>query len=302
MTATLLSLGLKNPNLGDKSISYLWKLGFGAVTSESLINIPLPGGPDGIIAPVLLANAPQVVLSFLFVTYNGLFSSMLLMKEWSGFAYQRKPLRVTSPTGTQRSSYWLQLPYRYGIPLLVMSGGLHWFVSQSIFLARVSWPKAESKARSNSSSVISVCGYSNIAIISVIILGSIIVLLGILAGFRKYKAGMPLVGTCSAAISAACHSLQNDPNASLLPLMWGAVKTEEGLVKHCCFSSLDVSPPVEGEVYAGLEKIDNLDPPQDSTEQLIHRVVGGQRKRFKLGCFILDGNKSDFRRALRFSF
>lgn len=86
-TGVLLSLGLKNRNLSDRSISHPWKLGFGAVTSESLIGVPLPGSKDGIMAPILLANAPQVIHSFLFVTYNGLFSSMLLMNEWSGFAH-----------------------------------------------------------------------------------------------------------------------------------------------------------------------------------------------------------------------
>lgn len=257
MTAVLLGIGLKNPNMSDKSISHLWKLGYGAVTSESVVNIPFPKGQIGIMASVLLANTPQALLSFLFLTYNGLFSCMLLMEEWSGFAHKHKPLRVTYPVGTQRSSYWLQIPYRYGVPLLVMSGALHWFVSQSIFLARVVELDEQDEVNPNS---LSACGYSSIAIISTIILGSIIVLFGILTGLRKYKEGMPLVGSCSAAISAACHSMRNDPNASLFPVMWGATKVEnENSVGHCCFSSLDVSPPVEGEVYAGVEEIVNSD-------------------------------------------
>lgn len=84
---------------------------------------------------------------------------------------------------------------------------------------------------------------------------------------------MPLIGSCSAAISAACHPLQNDPDASLLPVMWGAVAVEsEDAVGHCCFSSLEVSPPVDGKVYAGLkeETIMNVDPFEDgdSIQQL----------------------------------
>lgn len=252
MTAMLLGRGLQNINLIDKSISHLWKLGYGAVSNESLLNVPLPGGQGGVMASILLANTPQAILSFLFVTYNGLFSSMLLMKEWSGFSHERKALRVTWPTGMQRSSYWLQIPYRYGAPLLVMSGLLHWFVSQSIFLVR--GITLDENGEVDASNSITTCGYSIIAIISVIILESIIVLLGLLTGLRKYKAGMPLVGSCSAAISAACHPLRNDPDASLLPVMWGAAAVEnKDSVGHCCFSSLEVSPPVEGEVYAGME-------------------------------------------------
>lgn len=265
----LLNIGLRNTSLVDKSISHLWKLGFGAVNSESVINIQFPG--RGIMAPILLANAPQIVLSFLFLTYNGLFTNMLLAEEWSGFAHERKTLRVSWPVDVQRSTFWLQLPYKYGIPLLIISGILHWLVSQSIFFVHVIQFDRENQI--DLGNLISTCGYSNIAIISVIILGSIILLLEILAGSRKYKAGMPFVGSCSAAISAACHAPKDDPTASLLPLMWGAVKTEENSIKHCCFSSLDVSPPVEGEVYAGVEEMMNSDHTQDNVKQLVKRVT-----------------------------
>ena len=248
-TIVLLVVGLKNTGLPGTGISDLWKMGYGAVNGVSLIRrFSFPHGSGGLMASVLLANAPQVILSFLYLTYNGLFSCMLLMEEWTGFAYERKPLRVTSPIDMQRSSYWLQLPYKYGIPLLVMFGTLHWLVSQSIFLARVTVLDHQEKEIPDAS--LSTCGYSCIAIITVIILGSIVVLFGILNGCRKYKEGMSLIGSCSAAISAACHSMKDDPDAALLPVLWGAVKNNDP-VGHCCFSSMDVSPPVEGKEYAG---------------------------------------------------
>lgn len=265
--SVLLRIGLENRFLQAKSISHLWKMGYGTVTSESLVDI-FTGGNAGIIGPVLLANTPQVILSFLYLTYNGLFSCMLLMEEWNGFARERKPLRVTSPTGIQRSSYWLQLPYTYGIPLLVMSGLLHWLVSQSIFLARVT--VLDQQGREVLSEAISTCGYSCIAIITVIIVGSIMVLFGILTGSRKYKEGMPLIGSCSAAISAACHPLSNDSDASLHPIMWGVVENKDP-VGHCCFSSLDVSPPVNGKVYAGEIGVANNDPSQGNNGQSLKR-------------------------------
>lgn len=218
------------------------------MNGETLINIPLPKGNRGIMASVLLSNSPQAILSYLYVTYNGLFSCMLLVSEWNGFAHERKPLRVTSPTGKQRSSYWLQLPYKYGIPLLVMSGMLHLLVSQSIFSARVL--VFDYKNEEKTSASIFTAGYSPIAIIIVIILGSIAIIFGILTGSRKCQVGMPLVGSCSAAISAACHHFSNDPDAALLPVMWGTIESEdEDKIGHCCFSSLDVSPPIEGDVY-----------------------------------------------------
>ena len=95
-------------------------------------------------------------------------------------------------------------------------------------------------------------GYSCIAIITVIILGTIVVALGILNGFRKYRPGMPLVGSCSAPISAACHQPREDIDAATLSLLWGTVGgQDEGAVGHCCFTSFEASPPVEGNFYAG---------------------------------------------------
>lgn len=284
LTSVLLSKGLKDDNMSDiKSISQLWKMGYGAVRAESLIDIPFSRGNVGIMTSVLLANTPQAILSFLYLTYNGLFSCMLLMKEWSDFAHERKSLRVTLPIGRQRSSYWLQLPYTYGIPLLVMSGTLHWLVSQSIFLARVRVLDHEGEEVQDAS--ISTCGYSCIAIITVIILGSIMVLLGILNGFRRYKAGMPLIGSCSAAISAACHAMRKDSDAALLPVMWGAVESQ-GKVGHCCFSSFDVSPPVHGEAYAGEEEDG---PPLHGTHEQPGRRIP-RRRRKNRHCSNPDGN------------
>lgn len=198
---------------------------------------------------VLVANSPQVLLSFLYLTYNGLFTCMLLANEWAGYAHNRQSLRVTSPVGSQRSTYRLQLPYKYGVPLLLLSGILHWLVSQSLFLARISAFTSEGIENPNAS--ISQIGYSNIAIITLLALGTIVVLLGIFNGFRRGRLGMPLVGSCSAAISAACHKPTDDKDAARGPLMWGVIETE-GQVGHCCFTSLQVEKPVVGRLYAGL--------------------------------------------------
>ena len=180
---------------------------------------------------------------------------MLLAEEWSAYATKRRFLRVTSPTGGQRSTYRLQLPYRYGIPLLVGSSVLHWLVSQSIFLARINVvDSAEAEVYWVG---LSTCGYSPMAMIFVIILGSIVVLLGICFGFRKSRGGMPLAGSCSAAISAACHPPEADVNASLKRVMWGVVAEDsfqyEGeSVGHCSFTSSKVEAPVVGKWYCGL--------------------------------------------------
>ena len=75
------------------------------MNSENLIAFSLPKGQGEVMASILLVNFLQVILSFLFFAYNGLFSSMLLMKKWSRFVHKRKILRVIRPIGMQRFSY-----------------------------------------------------------------------------------------------------------------------------------------------------------------------------------------------------
>ena len=174
---------------------------------------------------------------------------MLAADEWSRFARHRKALRVTYPTGEQRSTYWLQLPWTYAIPLGVASSVLHWLVSQSIFVVNVN--SYDPYNQLDEYSGISGNGYSAYALMVVVIVGSVMLLALILNGFRKLDSGMPLVGSCSLAISAACHRPPNDQDASRLLLKWGAVshETERG-PGHCCFTSFDVEEPIVGQRYA----------------------------------------------------
>lgn len=122
-------------------------------------------------------------------------------------------------------------------------------MSQSIFLARIT--VYDNQEREDERYSVSTCGYSCIAIITLMFVSIIALLASNANGFRKYPAGMPLAGSNSAAISAACHAPADDVDASVLPVMWGAVRTE-GKVGHCCFTSFEVTPPVVGEIYAGL--------------------------------------------------
>ncbi|KAL8645139.1 MAG: hypothetical protein Q9226_007434 [Calogaya cf. arnoldii] len=250
VTALFLHPAVTNKRLADNSFKGLWELGYGTVTFQSLVADNAFPTNGGLLLPIFVANFPQILLSFLYLAYNDLFTSMLLCREWINYSKHRKPLRVTKPRGEQRSTYSLQLPYSYGIPLVIISGILHWLVSQSIFLARIT--VFDSLDRDDKRYSVSTCGYSCIAIIAVIFVSSIALLAGNSIGFRKYPSGMPMAGSNSAAISAACHAPPEDVDASVLPVMWGVVSMEDN-TGHCCFTSLDVTPPIVGECYAGLD-------------------------------------------------
>ncbi|KAJ0108093.1 hypothetical protein J7T55_007212 [Diaporthe amygdali] len=86
------------------------------------------------VASVMLPNIPQLILSCAYFTYNALYTRLLTESEWQSFSMSYRPLRVTHPQGEQWSTFRLQLPYRYSIPLLITSILLHWITSNAIFL------------------------------------------------------------------------------------------------------------------------------------------------------------------------
>lgn len=209
---------------------------------------------------ILLVNSPQILLSFLYFAYNGLYTCMLLTLEFASFAHNRKSLRVTNPRACQRSTYRLQLPYRYGIPLLIMSTILHWLVSQSFFV--VNLEKYTSNGDFNG--VSRSCGYSSSALLAAIVVGSLVLCVGLANGCRTYEPGIPLVGSCSAAISAACHPPPGDDRPSEKKIQWGVCgqlrkagrgEPQKAEMGHCTLTSFRTQKPVEGVRYAGLTKL-----------------------------------------------
>ncbi|KAI4956912.1 hypothetical protein J4E86_005384 [Alternaria arbusti] len=216
--------------------------------------------PSGLIAIAVIANTPQVALSFLYFSYNALFTAMLMGYEWVSYSSKRKGLRVThQPAGAQRSTYFLQLPYRFGIPLMVLSGTLHWLVSQSIFLIAIDFydPFGKPGTGSDASNMpfdYKTLGYSPPAIISVIVLGGLMVISIVAFGYTPYARGMPLAGSCSMAISAACHPTEqvgSGQNIAEKKLQWGVVSTGADGLGHCAFSAENVGAVVEGKMYGG---------------------------------------------------
>ena len=230
----------------------LWKVGFGTVNGKNLLSIG-----TSLMGSVLLANTPQVLLSYLYIAFNTLYTNMFIAREWSTYLNQRKTLRVTSPIGQQRHTYWLSVPFRFAVPMTIVSGLFHWLASQSLFMVQITVTVSRRTGRTVSlKDSISTCGFSPFAIILTTVTATVIAISGIVIGRFRYATGMPLAGSLSASISAACHPPEDDVDAHLRPVQWGAVShgietNEDGeLVGHCSFSSLPVEPPIPGQLYA----------------------------------------------------
>ncbi|KAF5381868.1 hypothetical protein D9757_008367 [Collybiopsis confluens] len=248
----LLIYALRSLGLGI-GVSAMWQLGIGKPHAQSMITgwkIPTEGY-SALLASVLVSNSPQLILSMIYLVFNSLCTKMFLAREWSSYSHARKPLRVSAPRGVQRSTYFLQIPYRFGLPLMGYSALLHWLVSQSIFPVQVTY-----RDLNNNQFPASSCGYSPIAIILTIITTTAFILSAIITGFCTHLNGdMPLVGSCSAAISASCHPPIPDGSDPLKPMKWGAVAKYKDVHKkqsdvgHISFSSGDVFEPIPGCYY-----------------------------------------------------
>jgi hypothetical protein len=203
----------------------------------------------GILLNAWLANTPQIILSASYFLVNRLCTSMCLAQEWNQQAVSGKTLRVTNPSGEQRSTYFLNLPYRWAIPLTIMSGFLHWLLSQSLFLARREIRDVNGNLVPSESKC--TCGYSALSIL-VFSLTWICLLLVVLALLlRRMDQNLPQTKNCSLVISAACHPSPDDVDPQLRRVQWGVVRSRYGGdIGHCTLTSERVTSPEEGKDYA----------------------------------------------------
>ncbi|CAI6338008.1 unnamed protein product [Periconia digitata] len=243
----LLLMGLYNLTGVDKtSLVSIARIGFGALDPRQFIGL----GFNDVLRNTLVVNSGQVIVSFIYFSYNGLFTCMLLGYEWASYSSERKGLRITAKAkGAQRSTYFLSLPYRFGLPLMATSSLLHWLVSQSIFFVSIDRYDVDGKYTKTEST----CGYSNIAIIAVIAVSVAMLLFVIGIGFIPYKEGTIMVGSCSAAVSAACHPMSKNIKGEDLvcrKLQWGVVGQRSDGVGHCTFTDGQVEPLIKENMYA----------------------------------------------------
>ena len=227
------------------SIASMLELNIGSVDPKTVFKTGLPSrGSNALLANTLMANAPQVVLSLVYFSCNALWTSMLAGLEWSKMALHRKSLRVSKdPQGKQRSTYFLELLYRYSLPLIIYSSALHWLVSQAIFLVALQERPLNRDLPDgfdidSSDTITYSCGWSPLATLLTLIGGTLLMGATIAFGLRRYPSGMPLGATNSAVLAAVCRlSASEEEGMEQGELEWGDISPFHDEVKHCTLSS-----------------------------------------------------------------
>lgn len=231
---------------GDISVSQIWDIkGFGAVQSNAL----LTNLARTYVGMQLLANTPQLLVSLLYFLFNDHLTRMLHAADYNQYALTRRPLRVSFPQGSQRSTFYLSIPYRYSLPLLFTFTLIHWLISEGIFYVQLL--PYDLAGNPILTSKLMTCGISTIPleIAMFLTIACLVVVWGLSA--REFGcAKMPFALGCSVAISAACHPPKDDRHAAFGPVMWGAANADTDEVAHCCFTSFEVTEPLKDRLYA----------------------------------------------------
>ena len=89
-------------------------------------------------------------------------------------------------------------------------------------------------------------------IILAIIIGSIMLSILVGLGYKRLNIDMPVAGSCSFAIAAACHRPIQDIGAAYRTVQWGCVGYNDDDIGHCCFTTHHVEPLIVGKSYAGI--------------------------------------------------
>jgi hypothetical protein len=205
--------------------------------------------PNNLASNVLLVNTPQLIVSLCYLFYNSVLTCMLTAHEMTQFAQKRLSVRVTQPRGQQRSTWRLQMPLIYILPLMVVMVLLHWLISRSLYLIRVAI--IDNNGVPVPSRDINSIVYSTNALIAALVLGAVLIIVMAGLSFRKLSPGMPVVGSCSVALSAAC-SAADKPLAAQYPLQYGVLtkKAPSEYGREFVGLSMELVYPLEdGEMY-----------------------------------------------------
>lgn len=236
-------LGYQSWASGIGSATELFGMGFGfSDLSPSLTSQTFP-----LVTAAIIANTPQVIISFLYLSYNGIITCMILAHETQRFAEPikgRRSLRMTSPGIRQRGSYFLQVPFRYAIPLMATTSALHYILSRSIFLVNLNIYDTEGAFRGSIQQV----AWSPAAVVGAVVFILTLSIVLCVCACKRFPVRMPLLRSNTLAIAAACHPHKDDTDAAFRPVAYGVLRAD-GDKQRVGFSSFEVDELQRGEVY-----------------------------------------------------
>jgi hypothetical protein len=209
--------------------------------------------PKYFLQAVFLANVGHAIFGILYIIYNNIFYAMTFSWEWARYAHHRKGLRVSeAPRGEQRTVYFFLMPLKTAIPIMLFSACIHTLVSNTLFIVDVETYGRDAKLNTfvrTPEFDFTTTGFSPLGNALLIIAGVLMISYLLCCSALELKSTMPVTSTCSAAISAACHPDENEPDDFYLKKVgWGVTSIKDG-IGHCTFSTNPVDKPDEYTPY-----------------------------------------------------
>ena len=145
---------------------------------------------------------------------------------------------------------------------MLLNAVLHWAVARSIFLVQFDlYPPTGIQA---SKQVATAIALKPVGILIAVIIGGVLIMTLFGLACVRLPPGMPMLGTCSLAISAACHPPEGDDMAEHELLMYGVIdmdeeesdQEEEKRPKRVTFTSWNVTSLKKGQTYSAIYKKD----------------------------------------------
>ncbi|KAK7957994.1 hypothetical protein PG988_012842 [Apiospora saccharicola] len=178
---------------------------------------------------IFKANWLQLMISFLYLFYNNILTRQLVTDEFLRYLRDdgKKPLRVSSPVGMQRSTYFLSLPWKYSGPLMLTMIVFHTLISQSLFLIQTSAFGPGRDGTRLPDLDFTATAFSIPAAVAAISLGFLLVLGIILHSVLRHWSDIPRdfhrLSYNSSALNVLCQRPLEDGDAHLFPVRLGVV-------------------------------------------------------------------------------
>ncbi|KAK8038556.1 hypothetical protein PG993_006967 [Apiospora rasikravindrae] len=212
---------------------------FGGAFGDEDARLTVSTSPISYLGGLIVANIGQLVLSWCYFAYNALLTRIHVEKELNAYSRTFRPLRVSFPKGEQVVTWRLQLPYHFGIPLIVTSIILHWLASNSIFILIWEGGYWSNSTPTGSGSALSVdsrnhalaadsvvmVGYSPPAVLATLILVATLATVPLFVSLYKLPGDMVFGASNSLVLSALCHAVRPDRQAAYM--IGGAAETDE---------------------------------------------------------------------------
>lgn len=140
---------------------------------------------------------------------------------------------------------------------MLFSMGIHTLISWTLFLVDVETYGHDASQGQGVGAYVrtpqydfTTTGFSPLGNAMLILAGLIMMFFLLGCASNELKSTMPVTSTCSAAISAACHPDDHEPDDfNVKKLTWGVTSVKDG-IGHCAFSCMDVKLPDENTPYA----------------------------------------------------